>query len=114
MFFVLGIGLSSVIASLYSFLESQVKITPLICGILNMTGTMGSVFMPLVIGHHLDEFPMALMFACLTCAVICLLIYGTVHALICNKNLIIPVTETVNDQSSFKSEKKINHEKVAN
>lgn len=112
---VLGIGLSSVIASLYSFLETQVEITPLICGILNMTGTMGSVFMPLVIGHHLDDTPMALMFACLACAATCLLLYATVHTLVCYKDSIIGATESVNDQGSFKSERKqINRDKVVN
>lgn len=90
-FFFLGVGLSSVIASLYTLMESAIEMSPLVCGCLNFTGTIGSIVIPLVIGHHLDSFPMALIFASLACAVVCLTLYVTIHVLLMNKNALIAV-----------------------
>src|SRR5699024_671069 len=86
-----GIGLSSVIASLYTLMENTIEMNASICGILNMMGTMGSVFMPLLIGQHMDHFPMALIYACLACASLCLLLFGLMHLLLVNKNRLIAV-----------------------
>ncbi|KAH9402791.1 hypothetical protein TYRP_015548 [Tyrophagus putrescentiae] len=85
------VGLSSVIASLYTLMESAIEMSPLVCGCLNFTGTIGSIVIPLVIGHHLDSFPMALIFASLACAVVCLTLYVTIHVLLMNKNALIAV-----------------------
>ena len=79
------------IASLYTLMESAIEMSPLVCGCLNFTGTIGSIVIPLVIGHHLDSFPMALIFASLACAVVCLTLYVTIHVLLMNKNALIAV-----------------------
>jgi len=84
-----GVGLSSIIASLYTLMESSVEMNPLICGLLNMSGTLGSVFMPLVVGPFLEDVPMVLMYACIVSAFICIILYVTMHILLRNKNSII-------------------------
>jgi len=86
-----GVGLSSIIASLYTLMESTITMNALICGILNMCGTMGSVILPLVVGKHLDQTPMVLMYACVTCAGVCLILYAIMHVALKNKNTIIAV-----------------------
>ncbi|KAI2811056.1 hypothetical protein BLOT_002226 [Blomia tropicalis] len=106
-----GVGLSSIIASLYTLMESTIQMNTLICGILNMAGTSGSVIMPLVIGSHLDTVPMSLIYACLTCSTVCLAIYIVMHILLMNKTKLIAVPIMENKRESFSVEKRKQTEK---
>ena len=109
--YLIGVGLSSIIASLYTLMESTIQMNTLICGILNMAGTSGSVIMPLVIGSHLDTVPMSLIYACLTCSTVCLAIYIVMHILLMNKTKLIAVPIMENKRESFSVEKRKQTEK---
>ncbi len=67
----LGVGLSSIIASLYTLLEDTVQMSPLTCGILNMAGTSGSVITPLIIGPYMETHPTILMVVSLLYTALC-------------------------------------------
>ncbi|XP_054162591.1 sodium-dependent glucose transporter 1A-like [Oppia nitens] len=78
----LGIGLSSIIASLYALMENAITMNSMVCGILNMSGTLGSVFVPLAIANYIQSYPLSLIFASLLCAVCCVIIMIVINLVI--------------------------------
>ena len=71
---ILGFGLSSVIAALYALMENTLEMSSMICGILNMSGTMGSVITPLVLAKYIESYPVILIWASLVSAAVCVLL----------------------------------------
>lgn len=68
---ILGFGLSSVIAALYALMESALEMSSMTCGILNMSGTMGSVITPLILAKYIESYPVILIWASLVSAAVC-------------------------------------------
>jgi nitrate/nitrite transporter NarK len=60
-------------------MESALQMNSMICGILNMSGTLGSVIIPLVMAQHIEKYPIILVYASLVCSITCLIILVVIH-----------------------------------
>ncbi|RWS24908.1 sodium-dependent glucose transporter 1-like protein [Leptotrombidium deliense] len=54
----IGIGCSSVFASIYAFIEQRINITNVIASIFMMSCAIISIVWPIIIGNHVDRNPM--------------------------------------------------------
>ncbi|CAG2118066.1 unnamed protein product, partial [Medioppia subpectinata] len=54
----------------------------IVCGVLNMSGTLGSVFVPLAIANYIESYPLSLIYASLLCALSCLIVLIAIQMLI--------------------------------
>lgn len=66
--------MSSIIATMYTMLESAVNVNALICGILNMFGNAGIIVWPYIMGPLMDTMPKILLYSALACTISCIVI----------------------------------------
>lgn len=51
-----------------------------------MSGTLGSVFVPLAIANYIESYPLSLILASLFCAISCVVLMMSIHFLIYHNN----------------------------
>ena len=73
--------------------------TPLICGVMNMFGTGGSVVWPVIVGPYMEHKPQILLYAALVCTVSCVVIFFLQTLMLRFKTKLI--TTTVDNSSTI-------------
>lgn len=85
----------------------------LICGILNMSGTSGSVITPLIIGPYIDELPIILLYSSLVSTLGCLTILTIIYVLLRLKNRLVTKPLSVEENTLNSKHKQINNQQLS-
>jgi FHS family Na+ dependent glucose MFS transporter 1 len=83
---IIGIGLSSVYACTYGFLEEYFPLSPLVSALMTVSGILGEFVFPVVISSFIDDDPMIVMWVTLFCSIGCSIIF-MMMSLICRFKL---------------------------
>ena len=71
---VFGVGISSIWASLFGFLEQQFAVSPRVSGLLVVAGILGEFVFPAIISSRIEANPFVLMIVvCVCCVTVCLI-----------------------------------------
>lgn len=76
-----GFGYSSTYATAYTFLEHHVTVTNTVGSFFMLSGGLGTAVFPLLIGGQLSENSMVLVYLCLCCTQISVLVFALVHVM---------------------------------
>ena len=76
---ILGIGFSSVYASIYAFLERQIRVTNRIGSIFVFAGGLTAALSPSLVGQYIEPNPLVLVWFNLICCLLCLAILVIIH-----------------------------------
>ena len=76
---ILGIGFSSVYASIYAFLERQIRVTNRIGSIFVFAGGLTAAVSPSLVGQYIEPNPLVLVWFNLICCLLCLTILLIIH-----------------------------------
>lgn len=76
---ILGVGFSSVYASVYAFLENQIRITNRIGSIFVFAGGFTAAVSPSMVGQYIEASPLILVWFNLVCCLLCLTILIIIH-----------------------------------
>lgn len=76
---ILGVGFSSVYASIYAFLEQQLSVTNRIGSVFVFAGGLTAALSPSVVGQYIEANPLILVWFNLACCLLCLVIFVIIH-----------------------------------
>lgn len=76
---ILGAGFSSVYASVYAFLEQQIRITNRIGSVFVFAGGLTAALSPSLVGQYIEPNPLILVWFNLVCCLLCLTIFIIIH-----------------------------------
>lgn len=76
---ILGVGFSSVYASVYAFLENQIRVTNRIGSIFVFAGGLTAALSPSLVGQYIEASPLILVWFNLVCCLLCLTILVIIH-----------------------------------
>lgn len=76
---ILGAGFSSVYASIYAFLEQQIRITNQIGSVFVFAGGLTAALSPSLVGQYIEPNPLILVWFNLVCCLLCLTILMIIH-----------------------------------
>jgi hypothetical protein len=77
---------SSVYASIYAFLEQQIRVTNVIGSIFVFAGGLTAALSPSIVGHYIEANPLILVWFNLVCATLCFGILIIIHLTVSIKN----------------------------
>jgi FHS family Na+ dependent glucose MFS transporter 1 len=83
---IIGVGISSVWACVYGFLEEHFTLSPIVSALMIVAAVLGEFVFPVVISSFIDEYPMVLMWVTLFCSIGCSAVF-TLMSLICRFKL---------------------------
>lgn len=76
---ILGVGFSSVYASIYAFLEHQIRVTNRIGSVFVFAGGLTAALSPSLVGQYIEANPLILVWFNLVCCLLCLTILIIIH-----------------------------------
>lgn len=76
---ILGLGFSSVYASIYAFLENQFRVTNRVGSIFVFAGGLTAAVSPSLVGQYIEASPLILVWFNLVCCLLCLSIMFIIH-----------------------------------
>lgn len=76
---VLGCGFSSVYASIYAFLEQNIRVTNRIGSLFVFAGGLTAALSPSLVGQYIEANPLILVWFNLACCLLCLIILIIIH-----------------------------------
>lgn len=79
---ILGVGFSSVYASIYAFLEQQIRVTNRVGSIFVFAGGLTAAVSPSLVGQYIEANPLILVWFNLACCLLCLAIFVAIHLIV--------------------------------